>query len=275
MSTERQETNFGTSRFLATHAVFRLQDLRAAMGEPSPSAVRTWLRFHGSRGRLQVVERGLYAAVPADADAERFRPDAVLVGRAARPDGVFAGHAALELLGAAHSVGRVLTVFTAKRRRSLVVGEARVEFCAHPTPLARLSKVSLGVREVRYRGAAVRVTGPERTLLDGFRNLRLVSGLEELVESAAGFPSLDLDLLKHVLTAYDERMLWAAAGWFLDRNRRAFGVPQEYLRLLERHRPASPHYLPRRQRGKGGTLASRWNLILPGSVARGGESGGA
>ena len=57
--------------------------------------------------------------------------------------------------------------------------------------------------------------------------------------------------------------LWAATGWFLERYQRAFRVTEEDLSQLERHRPASPHYLPRRARGKGGTLLPRWNLILP------------
>src|SRR2546422_6119167 len=147
------------------------------------------------------------------------------------------------------------------------VGNVRVEFVSHPPPLVRRRAVGLGVREVRYRDRAVRVTGPERALVEGFRKPRMVGGLEELIQSAAGFSSLDLDLLRTVLKAYDQKALWGAVGWFLEQYHRTFRVPEEYLRALERGRPASPHYLPRRQRGKGGLLVSRWNLVLPESVA--------
>ncbi len=42
-----------------------------------------------------------------------------------------------------------------------------------------------------------------------------------------------------------------------------------FLRELDKHRPRSPHYLLRGDRG--GTLAGRWNLILPEALVTGGE----
>ena len=42
-------------------------------------------------------------------------------------------------------------------------------------------------------------TGPERTLVEGFRRPALSGGLEELVRSASAFPTLDLGLLGKVL----------------------------------------------------------------------------
>jgi len=271
MSSQRQVNPFDTDRFLATTPAFTVASLRRAMGRPSPSAVRTWVKYHASAGRLRLVERGLYAAVPPGVDAVGFVADPFLLAAAARDDGVFGYHAALELLGAAHSVAHLLGVFTGRRRRPMKVGSVRVEFTPHPAPLARRGAALTGVREVRYRGATLRATGPERTLLDGFRNPRLAGGLEELVQSAAGFPSLDLDLLNTLLEAYDQKLLWAAAGWFLERYQTTFRVKDGDLNWPERHRPASPQYLPRSARGKGGRLVGRWNLILPESLLSSGE----
>ncbi len=115
----------------------------------------------------------------------------------------------------------------------------------------------------------LRVSGPERTLVDGFRQPRLVGGLPELVESAAGFGVLDLDLLKRILDAYDRKALWAATGWFLERYRDTFFVPEDYLADFEKKKPRSPQYLPPGERP--GTLVPRWNLVLPTNVVRGGE----
>jgi predicted transcriptional regulator of viral defense system len=274
MSAQRQVTEpFDTDRFLATTPAFTVARLRRAMHEPRPSALRSWVKYHASAGRLRVVERGLYSAVPPGADPDTFVADPFLLAAAARDDGAFGYHAALELLGAAHSVAHLLAVFTGRRRRPMAVGSVRVEFTPHPAPLARRGATLAGVRDVRYRGATLHATGPERTLLDGFRSPRLAGGLEELVQSAAGFTSLDLDLVRELLEAYDQRMLWAAAGWFLERYRRTFSATDGDLAGLERHRPVSPHYLPRRTRGKGGTLVLRWNLILPESLVSPGEPG--
>ena len=58
-----------------------------------------------------------------------------------------------------------------------------------------------------------------------------------------------------------------ATGWFLERYRTTFRPPEKLLARCERNRPASPHYLARRERG--GTLARRWNLYLPAAVMEG------
>jgi hypothetical protein len=111
----------------------------------------------------------------------------------------------------------------------------------------------------------LRTTGPERTLVEGFRRPSLAGGLEELVQSASGFATLDLDLLEKVLRGYAIANLWAATGWFLERFQRAFYVPEKVLDRMAQNRPRSPQYLERDRRG--GALAARWNLILPEALA--------
>jgi hypothetical protein len=135
--------------------------------------------------------------------------------------------------------------------------------------LVRRRKEAIGVRSLDRLGRTLRVTGNERTLVDGFWQPNLVGGLAELVESAAGFGVLDLDLLRQVLRAYGRKTLWAAVGWFLERYQRTFFVPPGYLRALERQRPRSPHYLGT-PRGHG-RFAARWNLVVPESLVGGAE----
>ncbi len=130
---------------------------------------------------------------------------------------------------------------------------------------------SLGVRTVSHLGRPLRVTGPERTLVEGFSQLRWVGGPAELVESAAGFASLELELLHRVLVAYEQRSLWSAVGWFLERQAREFHVEPGVLDEFAQHRPKSAQYLRRGTRG--GVFAARWNLILPPELVAGGGSG--
>jgi hypothetical protein len=119
----------------------------------------------------------------------------------------------------------------------------------------------LGTVRIERMGKLLRTTGPERTLVEGFRRPSLTGGLEELVRSASGFSTLDLDLIEEVLQRYDIATLWAAVGWFLEHFQHTFYVPESMLERLEQHRPVSPHYLERDLRG--GALLNRWNLILP------------
>ncbi len=269
MASKRQPNRLDVSGFFATHSAFTLSELAEAMGGGErTSSARERVKYYLRRGRLRRLSRGVYATVPAGVPAERYQPDRYLVAAAVRADAVFSHHAALELLGFAHSDWNVCTVLTAHRRPALQLEGARVVFLQPPAALRSAKLWKLGTRRVERQGKPLRVTGPERTLLDGFRQPRLVGGLPELVESAAGFGVLDLNLLHKLLGLYGQRMLFGAAGWFLERYQKEFFVPDRFLKELEKRRPRSRQYLPRGRR-RGGVLARRWNLVLPDGVVRG------
>jgi predicted transcriptional regulator of viral defense system len=219
------------------------------------------LKYHLRAGTLKLAARGVYAVVPPGVSADRFQPEPVLVASALRPDSVFSHHSALELLGVAHSVWNKCTLYVAQRRRPLRLDGTTILFLEHPGPLRSAAGEQLGTLRVERQGRLLRTTGPERTLVEGFRRPSLAGGLEELVRSASGFSTLDLGLLEKVLNRYDIANLWAAVGWFLEHFQQTFYVPESMLERLEQHHPRSPHYLERHHRG--GSLAARWNLILP------------
>ena len=228
------------------------------------------LKHHLETGKIKLVTRGIYALVPRATTPERFHADTLLIAAALRPDGIFSHHGALELLGAAHSVGNRYTLYTNRRRRTLNLNNASIRFLEHPGPLQKREDRSLGIRKVERRGRLLQITGPERTIVEGFRRPNLVGGLEELVHSAAGFPVLELGLVEELLSRYNIANLWAAMGWFLERYQRGFYVPEALLNRLEKHHPRSPQYLERTSRG--GKLVPRWNLILPRTILQMGET---
>lgn len=251
-----------TIEFLAAHPVFSLDEVAEALklqGGRAGAVER--LKYHLETGRLKLVMRGVYAAIPPGAKVEQFRPDPFLVMAAFRPGSVFSHHSALELLGVAHSMWNECTLYVEERRRPLLVNGTTVRFFEHPAPMRTESGGHLGTQKIERQGKLLLTTGPERTLVEGFRRPGLAGGLEELVTSASGFAVLDLTLLDQILQRYRIANLWAAVGWFLERFRDTFHVSEEFLKRLEGHRPQSSHYLERNRRG--GVLARRWNLILP------------
>lgn len=227
------------------------------------------LKHHRKQGRLKPVFRSVYAVVPFGSDVRRFRPDPFLVASAVRPDGVFSYHSALELLGTAHSVWTQITLFTSHRRNPLHFDGSSFRFLENPHAMQTPSRGHLGTRNVERHGKLLEVTGPERTLVEGFRRPALAGGLEELVASAGGFATLDLDLLIEILKRYRTARIWGAVGWFLESFRREFHVPDELLGRIEQEKPRVPQYIERQSRG--GVLIARWNLILPKTLARPGE----
>jgi predicted transcriptional regulator of viral defense system len=256
------------SGFFAEHPVFTVDEARKALHPAGgPRATSALLQHYVRTSRLMSVTHGVYAVVPPGVSPDRFRVDPFLAAAALRPDGVFSYHSALELLGASHSVWRRCTLFTSRRRPSLDLSGVEVVFADFPAPFRTERSQRLGTQRVERLGTMLVTTGPERTLVDGLRSPAAVGGLEELEQSASGFPALDMKLLEKVLERYDLATLWAATGWFLERYRTTFRPPEKLLARCERKRPASPHYLARRERG--GTLARRWNLYLPAAVMEG------
>lgn len=259
--------------FFAARPVFTRDQFVTALGpEVGPAAVTARLAYYSRSGRLRSITRRVFAVVPPGQAPDSLRPDPFLVAVAARPDAIFSHHSALELLGAAHSTWSTCTLFSTGERLSLTLDGSRIRIAPHPTVLAKRDQVELGTRTVERRGSILRTTGPERTLVEGFRQLTLVGGAAELVTSAGGFGALDLTLLEDVLDHYSVRRLWAAVGWFLETHAQAFGVTDQDLARFERHRPRSPLYLDRR--GRGGLLVARWNLVLPPDVGRGDPDAG-
>jgi len=264
----RRQNKVKTQEFFATHPVFSLDEATRALRPASGrrGAVQR-LKHHLAARRLKLVTRGVYAVVPPGTEPRAFEADPFLVAQAVRPDAIFSHHAALELLGAAHSAWRDCTVYTGGRQRVLRLTRGSIRFMRHPA--AMKGQPLLGTRRVERRGRILATTGPERTLIESFRWPALAGGLGEVVESAGGFPVLDLDLVEQLLGRYRLSILWGAVGWFLESHQHAFHLHDDVLARFESHRPRSPQYLARGLRG--GTLLPRWNLIVPDSVNRRGE----
>jgi len=267
MAAGRQLT---VGEFLALHPVFSLEEFALSHGKGEAlGAARNQLKYYLRRGRVKPVARGIYAAVPPGVDPEGHLPDRYLVGATARPGGLFCYHAALELLGAGHSLWNECTLHCTARRSPITIGLLRVLFLRTPTAIRRAGVESLGVREIEHEGRRLRLTGPERTLVEGFRRPHRVGGLDELAEAASGFAMLDFGILQDVLAAYDERATWAAVGWFVETWSDQWLPPREFIERCLAERPRRNQFLLRDHRR--GRLLSRWNLIVPEALLLGFE----
>lgn len=266
--------------FLQQNTVFTTEDFARYLGGPDAlSRARFRLRYFTREGRVKAVVRGVFATVPFHTTPRQHEPDPYLVAAAVRPDAVFCHHSALELHGQAHSLWHVVTVYTRRRRAPVPLGSSRIVFLVHPPVMRRGRRGELDIEEMLRRwtrpmtraGHSLTVTGPERTLVEGFRSLRWVGGVDELVESATGFVTLNLNELSEILTLYDSPRLWAAVGWFLERNQGKLFLPDSFLEDLSRHRPKSPVYL---EPGRvGAAYVRRWNLLVPRHLIGEKESG--
>ena len=263
----------GPQGFFASHPVFTREQFGEFLGPRlTPAGLTARLSYYSRTGCIRSIARSVYAVVPYGRSPDSVKPDPFLVASALRPDAIFSHHSALELLGAAHSVWSMCTVFSAGTRLALDLNGSEIRTAPHPRALSDANELLLGVHTMEWRGVMLRTTGPERTLVEGFRQPHLAGGTEELVVSASGFPTIDLPLLMRILDLYSIQRLHAAVGWFLETYASAFGVTEGHLAAIEHRRPHSPQYLVRTSRG--GRLVPRWNLVLPPGVGKDGTDAG-
>lgn len=254
---------FRAEDFFARHPVFTLEDFRRT-GEQhklSRTALTARVKYRLEHGRLKLLSKGLYAVVPPGVEASRYMPDRFLVASALADDAVLAYHSALEVLGFAHSVYRDVYYLTRRRRKDLRLADGRVRALLPPKALRTRHAEHFGVETRERLGVKIKVTGPERSLVDCVTAPRYAGGVEEVMQSAEAIPTLDLEKLGAYLDVLNERRVFAIMGFVLERQAQRLFVPPPFLERLERNRPVSKVYLDKHQRG--GRLVHRWNLIVP------------
>jgi hypothetical protein len=106
-------------------------------------------------------------------------------------------------------------------------------------------------------------TGPELTIIEGFRYPSRVGGIEELVNSAEAFRRLDLGEIEDLLDKFNMRKVYAGVGWFLARNKLRWNVDDSLLDRLRSKIPSSPKYL---EAGLEATFDRTWNILVPRSL---------
>ncbi len=262
----------GNDMFFARNPVLTLDAwAKTLVGCARERRARERARYYTRTGRLRRLTRGVYAVVPPGADAKNYLPDPYLVASSLRTDAILSHHAALDLLGVSHSIFSNFTYYTSSPRRTLRVAGMSWHALRHPSAVARARKFDFGLVTLDRQGVMIRVTGPERTLVDGFAGPKWVGGLEEHVESASAMRDLTLDVLEKYLRLLNQRILYAAVGWFLENHPEVAGEEAAFLRKLEKQAPRRPLYLARGR--PGGRFEARWNLVIPSELSRAGFEG--
>jgi predicted transcriptional regulator of viral defense system len=254
--------------FFSRHAVFHLDEFRTAYETPghrSPQTTSAVLKQHVAAGRLVHVRREIYARVPEGELAGQFQVDPYLVASRLAKDAVIAYHAALQLLGKAHSISSNVNYLTAKRAKPFAFQGTHFIPTLVPTVLRSLPDFGGGIREEVRNGVNLRVTNYERTLVDVLDAPDYGGGWEEIWRSLESIEFFNLDFVVEYALKLNSALTIARVGFFLEQHRDALMVEERHLQPLRARAPKRRQYFERRKR-KGGKLVHDWNLIVPQGV---------
>jgi predicted transcriptional regulator of viral defense system len=203
------------------------------------------LTYLADKGYFEKVRQRLWLRTGA-------HPNPYRLGARVTSPYAFAYGSALALHGAA----------TAQRSEVLVASPHRFEAFefdgllyrrAQPWPEDALVKTAVGPEFVWTTTAA-------RTLVDCVRVPANAGGMAELLRGVSSLPSLDGEQLIRWVDHYGEANLAGRLGFVLESSDLA-GRDAKLLEELERRRPHARVYLE--PGARGGTLVSRWNVIVP------------
>ncbi len=246
-------------RFFATTRVFDRGELHAALEVPrrrTAASAESSLGKAVRAGRVRPVKRGVFVR----ADLALTRADLLAVGCRLARDAVLAYGTALEAHGAAH-VAQEDVVFTSWSKVKPLEFEGRRFRPVKPRKELRDAVFARRFEAAVDRGGhELRVTSLERTVVDVLDRPDLASGFEEVWRACAAIPALDVDALLAYVTLLGKAMVAARVGYFLEQRKESLLVSDRALAKLERLAPSHNVYM---HRGRAGTLARRWRLIVP------------
>ena len=154
---------------------------------------------------------------------------------------------------------------TDQKVRPTLFRDIRFTPCAFSHRLGRVGWKSFGVEKDYRRLAPVRVTSPERSLVDILDRLSFCGGWRILWPLLMQLRTLDLDRIVEYLKLCDNPSATVRVGWFLEKyDERSDRSPLDYAHFYE-HRPKQLRYLVPGERD--GVLIHAWSLIVPRELA--------
>ncbi|MDR0621448.1 MAG: transcriptional regulator [Deltaproteobacteria bacterium] len=252
--------------FLEAKPVFTKRDiddyLQGAKPDGYLSRVALVARLRRA-GRVVMVRRGLFVSVPGGENPESFRVDHFGVAGTLTSDAVISYRSALEFHGlAGPAQGGFEMIYSAVRPlpqfsfRGLVY--RGVKF---PKSLIRNGLQDLMVVTYNFNQVILRVTSPERSLVDVIDRPDLVGGWSKALELLANLTAVDLDAVIDYTKVLGNSTTAAKVGYYLAGRSVDLGVKRRHLSALSALKPNQPHYLDRSRR-RNGRLVSEWNLMV-------------
>jgi predicted transcriptional regulator of viral defense system len=211
------------------------------------------------KGWLQRVGRARYLLNPSQHGAAQL-PDAdpFRVGSHIVHPYYFGYATAAELWGFLLEAGRVYYIVTTARTSVHVEHPAQFRF------VRKAAKQFFGVQRLTRRGESLRVSDPERTLLDCAERPEFSGGIGGLVQVISrAKPTLNWDRLSQYLERGGNRSLALRVGYLAERVRPSIRPPRRWAHRWSA-RPGEPWVPlgPPRTYGRRGPRDAHWRLIL-------------
>lgn len=252
--------------FFAEHPVFRYEEIveySKQQGTYNPNTLKALLQYHLAKQHISRIRRGYYAVVSV-LKSRGVADDPFLIAGRVIEDTLVAYHSALSFHGLAYSLPSNFYFLSRQFIQPFEFMQAIYHCVAHPKAL-QPKKIMMETKIHDRQGLDIKVTTVERTLVDCLNKPQFSSGWEEIWRAGEMINFLDVDRMIYYAIYLGNATTIAKVGFFLEQHQEQFNVNSTQLKMLEKSKPKSKHYMER-----GGTheyqYLKRWNLIVPKTV---------
>jgi predicted transcriptional regulator of viral defense system len=213
------------------------------------------------KGLIQTVTRGLSAAISIET-GEAIASPYEIASRITK-DSYISHHTAFEYYGFANQVFSTVTVSSSVRFTPF-------EFDGR-SYLYKQSYTSEGITISH----GVRVTEPERTVIDNIKDFAKTAGLEELLRCLGMITVIQEQKLLGCLALYDNRFLYQKTGYILSHFKTTMKLTDTFFAECRSHIGKSVRYLYEEIKAEHPVYNKEWQLFVPADLLKIIDEGGS
>ena len=201
------------------------------------------LQYHLAKEHISRIRRGYYA-ITSILKSRSVTDDPFLIAGRVTEDAIVAYHSALSFHGLAYSLFSDFYFISGQLIQPFEFMQATYHRVAHSKTL-QPKKILMETKIHDRQGLDIKVTTVERTLVDCLNKPKFSGGWEEIWRAGEMINFLDIDRMIHYALCLDNATTIAKVGFFLEQHQEQFNVNSTQLKMLERSKPKSKHYMER------------------------------
>ena len=201
------------------------------------------------KGILIRIKKNLYAV--ASLENGGFIPNEYQIGCYLKPNAFISHHSAFVFRGFYNQVYSTVDVSSPTRFGNVFF--AGKEYRHHYSSV---------LEQVETVGNAIRVTTMERTIVDSIKDMKKTMELEELIRCIEMVPWAKEDRLVHLLSLYENRLLWKKVGFLLKNCSIKFELTDSFFETCRQNGGNSLGYFSSEEKTSQ-RYDKEWGLYVP------------
>lgn len=224
---------------------FTINDLKQITG--SETAAKWICQEYQKKGYIERVKRDLYVTISLETRqpvANRY-----VIASHLSSDATVSYHSAFEFYGCVNQVFYETYVTSSSRFRDIDYDGVTYRRIA--------PRITKGITETN----GIRVTTPERTVVDSIHLFEKIGGLEKLLRCLALIASLKELKLLEILSEYQNEFLYQKTGYILSAFADSLGLSENFFDICKSHLPNRKSYLSNEHQDY--VWNKEWKLFAP------------